>query len=66
MYNSSSKRADAVRVVEVAGLGLETHIYNSNVGLEAPTIVFLHEGLGSAAMWEVFLVEFHAKQGYRR
>ena len=45
--------ADEVRTtVEAAGAGLEVSLYAGDA--QASTIVFLHEGLGSVAMWRDF------------
>ena len=39
-------------IVEVAGLGL--YVRHLHLALEAPTIVFLHDSLGSIALWRHF------------
>ena len=39
--------------IEVLGKRLETYWYGPNPG-EAPTLIFLHEGLGSAELWRDF------------
>ena len=54
MEEVEPRAADKVCMVEVDGLRLETNIYHSKEGLVGPTLVFLHEGLGSVAMWGDF------------
>ena len=41
------------RMVRTGGIDLETAWYEA-VGADAPTLVFLHEGLGSLALWRDF------------
>ena len=52
MQIEPSRSADEVRIVEVAGAALEVSLYVGDA--KAPTIVLLHEGLGSVAMWREF------------
>ena len=54
MDEAGVQSADEEYIVEVDGVGLETHFYHSTQGVTAPTMVFLHEGLGSVAMWREF------------
>ena len=37
--------------ISIQGIGLETLSIAAPAGAEAPTLVFLHEGLGSVRMW---------------
>lgn len=50
-------------MVEVCGDRLETRWLGPRPG-EAPTLVFLHEGLGSLAQWRDFPAELAARTGY--
>ena len=51
---SSLWSVDEVRNIEINGIELETYFYRpSNIGT-TPTLLFLHEGLGSAATWQDF------------
>lgn len=52
MQIEPSRSADEVRIVEAAGAALEVSLYVGDA--QAPTIVLLHEGLGSVAMWREF------------
>lgn len=51
---AGTRAADAVASVDVDGAALEVHRYDGAPGRTGPTLVFLHEGLGSAAMWRDF------------
>ncbi len=51
---SSSRAADEVRNIEVNGVKLETYFYRPPNIATRPTLLFLHEGLGSAATWRDF------------
>ena len=52
MGTDTPRSADRVCIVEVAGVALEVSQYAGDI--HAPTIVLLHEGLGSVAMWQNF------------
>lgn len=41
----------AVQKINIQGIGLETLLIAAPVGANGPTLVFLHEGLGSVRMW---------------
>ena len=56
-----SLSADEVRTVEVAGAALEVSLYTGDA--QSPTIVLLHEGLGSVAMWQDFPSQVAAVTG---
>ena len=74
MEADSPKSVDEVRTVEVAGAALEVSLYAGDA--QSPTIVLLHEGLGSVAMWRDFPsqvaavtgcpVMAYSRQGYGR
>lgn len=53
MAAGPSRSADEFSFVETGGAALEVHLYRAS-GAGGPTIVMLHEGLGSAAMWRDF------------
>lgn len=57
-----------VAFAEIAWRGRRVHIEHAWVGVEsaaAPLLVFLHEGLGSLAMWKDFPAQMCAQAGLR-
>ena len=55
------------RTVEIAGLSIDYHWIDSEAGAprNAPLMVFLHEGLGSSAMWKDFPARLCRALGFR-
>ena len=51
---SSLWSVDEVRNIEINGVELETYFYKPPNIAKTPTLLFLHEGLGSAATWRDF------------
>ena len=54
MSFSSSWSVGEFRNIEINGFELETYFYHPPNITTAPTLMFLHEGLGSASMWRDF------------
>ena len=54
MDASPLRVVDEVRNIEVNGVELETYFYHPPNIATRPTLLFLHEGLGSAATWRDF------------
>jgi len=52
--SAGARRPDKISAVNIDGARLEVHHYKGTSETGQPVLVFLHEGLGSAAMWRNF------------